>query len=332
MDLVMRLADEHGCQVAIANDPDADRLCACARDSKGKMQQLSGDELGALLGDLLLSRSIKDGGDSWVLNTIVSSRLLAALAGSYGAKHRETLTGFKWLGPAAASLDARSDSKFVFAYEEALGYMATNNVWDKDGLSALLALSDLAAELHAQGKTLIDRLEDIHRRVGLAVSTQRTIKLAPGVLGSSIMEKVRTKGNPKKIGSYDVALTLDLASGRAPSLVDEGEIPKNDVLRYYVAAGELSAKSDQEQLKLKAPRVQVRPSGTEPKVRRLLIQSILSLLAHSPYLPSQVKIYCEALGTVEEGESYDVARARVRSEIDAIADAFYEYLSESKTD
>lgn len=265
MDKVIALADEHGCEIAIANDPDADRLSVCARNKSGAMVQLSGDDIGSLLGDALLRRAHRSttgqGSDlsrSWVLNTIVSSRLLARLARHYGASHRETPTGFKWLGPAASALESAGD-EFLFAYEEALGYMVLNLVWDKDGLSALLLLADLAFELRNENKTLLDRLEEVHRSVGLAVNTQRTIRLTAGTSGSQVMQRIRSK-LPERIGRYEVLLTEDLKHAPEPQDCKEGQMPRSDVIRFYFGTPQIQkGKASLEEIRLGAPRIQVSP-------------------------------------------------------------------------
>ncbi|KAE8266614.1 hypothetical protein A4X09_0g5733 [Tilletia walkeri] len=327
MDLVIALADSMSppATIAIANDPDADRLSACARlsqDGKTVMKQLTGDQVGAILGDELMRRFNKaqqqQREEGWVLTTIVSSRLLARLAKSYNVNIRECLTGFKWLGTVARAIEGSGtgSDRFLFAYEEALGYMVQPNVWDKDGLSALVLLSSIAAELNAQSPplTLWDRLQEIHKRAGLSVTFQRTIRLAPGKMGSSVMTKLRaalkedSEGLPLKFALVDDLLDRPAASGRAEDLdriVKEGIIPRNDVLRFYVAGAQDG--TDRSEIELSAPRIIVRPSGTEPKV----------------------KIYCEALGSVHdsEGESYRDAEARIRKELENIVDTFYSWIT-----
>lgn len=264
-DLVMALADAHDAPLAIANDPDADRLCICARDAKGKMRQMTGDQLGSLLGDALIKRALAeaDGRTISVRSTIVSSRILARVAQSQGAEHMETLTGFKWLGPSALRA-VESGKRFVFAYEEALGYMVTDEVLDKDGLSALLAITELAFALYRQGRTLWDQLEDIHRQVGLSITMQRTIKLQPGTSGDGIMKRLRAEQR-RQVGSFAIALSDDLKRRPPKSQADLDGIPKNDVLRYYIAS-KGSAEMAKEEIMLSQPRIIVRPSGTEPKV------------------------------------------------------------------
>ncbi|KAK0524953.1 hypothetical protein OC834_005336 [Tilletia horrida] len=330
MDLVIALSNSTSppATIAIANDPDADRLSACARldDDARTMKQLTGDQVGAILGDELMRRFVQqkeEGTSGWVLTTIVSSRLLARLAKSYGVQIRECLTGFKWLGTVARAIESSSSNpssnRFLFAYEEALGYMVQNQVWDKDGLSALVLLSHIAAKLHQSGRTLWNRLEEIHARAGLSVTIQRTIRLAPGTLGSSIMTKLRAelKGEgaakqlPLSFALVDDLLDRPAADGGPVALeriVEEGIIPRNDVLRFYIDDGTLAkGAAEQSDVELSAPRIIVRPSGTEPKV----------------------KIYCEALGEVRtsEGETYAAAEARIRKELEAIVDSFYSWVT-----
>lgn len=265
-DLLIALANQHEAPLAIANDPDADRLCICARDRKGKMRQMTGDQLGSLLGDALITRYQQQAevtSTIAVRSTIVSSRILAKLAKKRGAEHRETLTGFKWVGPSAQrAVDA--GSRFAFGYEEALGYMVTDEVLDKDGLSALLAIAELAFSDYTRGQTLWNRLEAIHREVGLSITLQRTIKLQPGTSGDTIMKRLRGEQR-KQVGKYTIALTDDLLQRPPKAQAGVEDIPQNDVLRYYIG-DEKSERMTKDEIMLSQPRIIVRPSGTEPKV------------------------------------------------------------------
>lgn len=304
MDLVIALADKVGAHIAVANDPDADRLAGCARTKDGKVKQLTGDQLGALLGDRMFSQAPKRQGKTrWGLSTVVSSRLLAKIASAYGGRHQETLTGFKWLGAVAKDIDER-DEEFVFAYEEALGYMVSPMVWDKDGLTAIVVLAEMAADLLEQGKSLWDQLEIIHRRNGLSVTMPRTIKLSSGSKGADLMVKLRAD-LPKSVGKHQVIHVSDLIKNPAKP-TDKTQIPKNDVLRLYFADEKHTETSKEQEILLSAPRIIIRPSGTEPKV----------------------KIYCEKLGDVRDGESYEAASKRVESELEELVDAFYAFVTD----
>ncbi|SNX83157.1 probable phosphomannomutase [Melanopsichium pennsylvanicum] len=322
LELVHKLSEEHGTGLAIVNDPDADRLAVSARDSTGTLRALTGDQLGALLGDEILRRAAKANGGKagvWTLSTIVSSRLLARLSGHWGGKHVETLTGFKWLGNVARGIEAREGAgSFGFGYEEALGYMAASSVWDKDGLSSYLLIVSMAFDLARDGKTLWDRLKELHRLVGLSVTIQKIIKLSPRMKGSDVMIKLRSdlesgkNSVTNKAGEeYGFSLVDDLKTrpvyDQAKAETGDTSIPKNDVLRFYVPPSHVDGKVQRklEEIMLGDVRVIVRPSGTEPKV----------------------KIYTEALGQIKDGEKYNDAVKRVRAELEEVVSAFWDWMS-----
>jgi phosphomannomutase len=154
MDRLLALAAATGADVAIASDPDADRVAVAVG---GRV--LRGDEVGVLLADHLLAH----GRRGRVATTVVSASMLARVAASYDVPFTQTLTGFKWLARAGE----RGGADLLYAYEEALGVMAAPGVVrDKDGISAALLVADLAAEEKARGRTLLDRLADLEARHG----------------------------------------------------------------------------------------------------------------------------------------------------------------------
>ena len=234
MDLAMALAAEVGADVVVANDPDADRCAVAVPDAHG-WRMLRGDEVGALLGDYLL----RAGTSGVYANSIVSSTLLGKLAAAHGQPHVETLTGFKWIG--------RVDG-LAFGYEEALGYcVAPDLVRDKDGVSALLLVVDLAARLKAEGRTLTDRLDDIARQHGLHATDQLSVRVTDLSLIADAMERLRS-APPTTLGGLAVEGVDDLAAGSA-------DLPPTEGLRFRLAED---------------ARVVVRPSGTEPKIKGYL--------------------------------------------------------------
>ncbi|WP_114765622.1 phospho-sugar mutase [Vibrio rhodolitus] len=249
MDMVVALASKHGADIACANDPDADRFAVAVRKPDGEYQMLTGDQVGALFGHYLLSQT--EASKQLVGNTIVSSTLLDKIAKSHGATYYQTLTGFKWLTNVAMQKQT-DDSQFLFAYEEALGYTVGNQVWDKDGLSALVAFAQLTAELKSQGKTIWDQLESLYRQHGMYVNAQRSIALAPNT--PPVGEKLRAN-QPKAIAGRAVESIEDLKTLRktyADGTSELIDLPPSDVLIYHLAGG---------------ARVIVRPSGTEPKLK-----------------------------------------------------------------
>lgn len=231
MDLAMALAERTDADLVVANDPDADR-CAAAVPGVHGWRMLRGDEVGALLGHHLLSR----GKQGTYACSIVSSSLLGKLAAAHGQPYAETLTGFKWI--------ARAEG-LVFGYEEALGYCVDpEHVKDKDGVSALLLLCEVAAEAKAQGRTLVDVLDDLARVHGLHATDQLSVRVTDLSEISRAMETLR-RTPPSSLGGLAVEQVDDLSEGSA-------DLPPTDGLRYRLADG---------------ARVIVRPSGTEPKLK-----------------------------------------------------------------
>jgi len=165
MDAVIALADTVRADLAIANDPDADR-CAVAVPTPGGWRMLHGDEVGVLIADHLMRRGVP----GRYATTIVSSSLLGALCARRGRPYGETLTGFKWIVRAGADL--------AYGYEEALGYCAAPQlVRDKDGISAALLICELAAGLRAELRTLTDRLDEIAAEFGVYATDQLAIRV-----------------------------------------------------------------------------------------------------------------------------------------------------------
>lgn len=275
MDMVIELADSIEAELACANDPDADRFAVAVRKPDGSYQMLTGDQVGTLFGHYLLSKT--DAKSQLVGNTIVSSSLLSKVAKAHGAKYYQTLTGFKWLTNIAMQ-EQSDEHKFLFAYEEALGYTVGNTVWDKDGLSALVAFAQLAAELYSQGKTIWDQLEEIYREHGMYINAQRSIALDPDY--PPVGELLRADP-PKKIAGKKILVTEDLkhsvrtdSNGKTQTI----NLPSSDVLIYHLEGGS---------------RVIVRPSGTEPKL----------------------KCYYEVVGSFAKNESFASAQERAEEQM-----------------
>ncbi|GGM65821.1 phosphoglucomutase [Longimycelium tulufanense] len=233
-DALLKLASEVGADVAIALDPDADRCAVGVREPAGSWRMLRGDETGVLLGDRILSTVDRsEYPDPLVATTIVSSSMLRSVAAARGARYDETLTGFKWLVRAGDG----AGTGLVYAYEEALGHcVAPDLVRDKDGMSAALLACDLAAELKASGRTLIDALGELAVRHGLHMTDQVSVRLGAMAEVVPAMEAVRGR-LPAEIG------------GRA------------------VTAEDLRPRDNTVALRGEGLRIMIRPSGTEPKLK-----------------------------------------------------------------
>jgi phosphomannomutase len=196
MDQAMALAEEVGADIVVANDPDADR-CAVAVPGPHGWRMLRGDEVGALLADFLLQRDVP----GIYATSIVSSSLLGRMARAHARDYQETLTGFKWLG--------RIDG-LAFGYEEALGYcVAPELVRDKDGISALLRVAELAAILKHDGKSLADRLDDIARAYGLHATDQLSVRVDDLTEIVTAMDRLRANP-PEQLGGLAVEQWLEV--------------------------------------------------------------------------------------------------------------------------
>jgi phosphomannomutase len=231
MDLLLALASATGADVAIANDPDGDRLGCAIPTRGGGWRALKGDEIGWLLGDHILRNTTRD--DRLVVTTLVSSTLLGKMAADHGVHYAESFTGFKWIAQVAL---AHPEWRFLFGYEQALGYLVTDRPLDKDGVTAAVVMAEVAAAARADGVTVEDRLDDIEHRYGRHVVAEQSVKVDPA-MAATLMDGLRA-APPGVLAGQPVEDVVDF--------------PEANLLRFSLAGG---------------ARVQVRPSGTEPKVK-----------------------------------------------------------------
>jgi phosphomannomutase len=246
LDLGIAQARRSGADLVIANDPDGDRLAVAIpdADAPGGYRQLTGDQVGALLGAFLLGRLAADPGivmsQQLAVSTVVSGSLLPKIAAAAGAQHAQTLTGFKWIVRAA---DLRKDVRFVYGYEEALGYAVTSAVRDKDGISAALALLSLAAVAWSAGESLQDAYDALEVTHGVHRTSQVTLTTEATV---DVMSRLRS-APPTELARQPVTAVTDYSGG-------SWELPSADMLGYQ----------------LPGARMVIRPSGTEPKIKAYL--------------------------------------------------------------
>ena len=220
-------------------------LSQCPASTGEGFRALSGDQLGILIADHLISATT--GPDRLVATTVVSSSMLASLAERTGVAYVETLTGFKWIARAA---QLRPGHRLLFGYEEALGYAVSAAVADKDGLSAALVVAEMAARAKHEGRSLLARLDELEASLGVHSTAQLSLRL-PGSGAhdaiSVLMARLRA-APPARLARTDVSEVRDLAGGG-------GGLPPSNVL--VLQLGE-------------AGRVVIRPSGTEPKLKAYL--------------------------------------------------------------
>jgi len=232
IDLALETAKSFDADLVIANDPDADRCAAAVKDPATGWRMLRGDELGAILGESIARKSQA----GIFANSIVSSSILKKIAEHYQLEFKETLTGFKWLAKIKG---------LTFAYEEALGYAVdAKTVNDKDGISAAITLAQIATDLAADGKTLLDLLDEIWARHGFHATEQISIRRSDLSKVGVILGGLRSNP-PQSIAGRAVTSIDDLA---APT---DG-LPPTDGLRIWLDGG---------------VRIIIRPSGTEAKMK-----------------------------------------------------------------
>ena len=253
LDLALAQARRSGADLVLANDPDGDRLAVAVPDdaAPGGWRMLTGDQVGALLGAYLLglegSATGRGGAHAaspleqpLVVTTIVSSSMLSSIAAAAGASYAETLTGSKWIARAG---DLRPEVRFIFGYEEALGYSIGTTVRDKDGIGAALAVLSLAARARSGGESLLEAYDALEVAHGVHLTGQLTVATTAPV---HVMSRLRVTA-PTGLAGEPITSISDLTGGT-------GNLPSADVLRY----------------RLRGARVVIRPSGTEPKIKAYL--------------------------------------------------------------
>ncbi|MBQ9401684.1 MAG: phospho-sugar mutase [Clostridia bacterium] len=245
MALSIRKTVETQADFCFATDPDCDRMGAGIRVGD-EVQLISGNDMGILMLDFLCrNKKTASSLPPVVVKTIVTTEMAAALCRKHGIELRNVLTGFKFIGEQIGLLEKdHASDRFLFGFEESYGYLSGTDVRDKDAVNAALLLCELASDLKAQGKTMLDRLEELRREYGFFAQRLLTFEYE-GEDGANrmaaIMKTLRTgEGN------------------KTDYLLDDTGLPKSDVIEFRQSDGNKWI---------------VRPSGTEPKLKAYLFAS-----------------------------------------------------------
>lgn len=293
LELGLRLAADVDADVLLVNDPDADRLGAAIRSDKQGYRILSGNELGIILTDFVLSHAA-DAQRSVVSTTLVSTPMANRIAQSYGARCERTLTGFKWLWTAMRDLVGSDEEHFGLCWEEALGYSTHAAVRDKDGIAAAITFADWVSECKSLDKTPIMRLSELYRRHGAWASAQRSLT-RPSADGlreiGDMMQRLRS-APPKQLAGRRVVAITDYDRG---AHVRPRWCGASNLVEVEVEGG---------------ARIVVRPSGTEPKL----------------------KCYADVEEPVRASEEPLAAYDRAKAMADALNDALLERLERVSTE
>jgi phosphoglucomutase len=325
--LAIALAEREGCDVVLATDPDCDRMGAAVRNRAGRMELVTGNQIGALLADYRLRRYrelgwIPEGGSprACIIKTFVTTGLQDAIGHAHGVKVINTLTGFKWIaaklrvyeeqlcavmGPGfdydattleeRARLHLKQGTFFVFGTEESYGYLPNDSVRDKDGNAACMMFAELCAWVKGRGLTVPEYLDEIYLKCGFYL--EGVINLYyEGASGNAKIRRILgtyRQNPPTAFG--DVAVTGFQDFGRERILDADGEeIPKQDLYLVALANGCTFA---------------ARGSGTEPKMKfYLFAHETVEAAADLPAVKARVKATLDGLSRLIEAD------ARVRAE------------------
>ena len=241
--LAIETAEKANSDIAIATDPDGDRVGVMARDKNGVLKHFTGNEIGIMLTEYVLSNK-KLPQNPAIISTIVSSRLTKKIAAAHNVAYFDVYTGFKNIAEKELEFEQNKSHNFVMGWEESIGYIIGTHARDKDAVVASLIICEMAQECKVHGKTLWDYLDEVHNKYGTRFETTIDI-VREGISGAeeikSIMANFR-QNPPSSIGGINVVTITDYAKAPNPS----------NVLSFELESGS---------------EICVRPSGTEPKIK-----------------------------------------------------------------
>ena len=245
-----KLGHELGAELLMATDPDSDRFAIELLDESGKYVPLNGNQTGYLLVNYILEGH-KDAGtlpdNGAMVKSIVTSTMSTRMAEAYGVKMFEALTGFKNICGRIPELEEKG-LKYLFGYEESVGYAPCQDIRDKDGISAGMLVAEAAAYYRKQGKTLFQVLDELYQKYGYYAEDEPNIILK-GIEGAARIRRMMTwfrENLPTEVAGIPVKKVIDYQNGYE-------DIPASNVLRLFL---------DEEDTWFA-----VRPSGTEPKIK-----------------------------------------------------------------
>lgn len=258
----LKMAEEIKPDLLLATDPDCDRVGIAVKDVNGGYKLMSGNEVGAMLLNYLLSQKQEKGTlgkNSIAVKSFVSTDLAEVIAKKYNCTFKNLLTGFKYIGELITQLESqgRADD-FVMGFEESYGYLAGTHARDKDAVVASMLICEMAAFYKSQGKSLAQVMDEIYSEFGYYLNTvaSYTFEGAAGMEKmANIMDGLRTNP-PKEFAGMSITVTDDYKTSVSTNMKDGStdviELPKSNVLAYTLTDGN---------------KIIVRPSGTEPKIK-----------------------------------------------------------------
>ena len=261
LDLGLKLAAEKQADLLLATDPDCDRVGIAVPEGDG-FRLVTGNETGALLLDYICAQRTALGTMPQrpvTVKTIVTTEIIDKIAQKYGVEVINVLTGFKFIGEQIGLLEQKGEQdRYIFGFEESYGYLSGTYVRDKDGVNASMLICEMAAFYRRQGKTLLQRLNELYQEFGVHCHTQQSF-VCEGESGmeemAAAMERLRSQP-PKSIDGFAVIGTEDYEKSVITDWKNGNEtkidLPKSNVIAFRLENG---------------ARIVIRPSGTEPKIK-----------------------------------------------------------------
>ena len=260
-ELGIGIANRVGSDLIIATDPDADRVGVMARKSDGSFTTITGNQMGALLIDYIITAYEQTNTmppEPYAVKTIVTSEMAAKICAAHGVKMYNVLTGFKFIGEVIKNNEANDNYSYLFGFEESYGYLKGSYARDKDAVVAAMLIAEMTAYYKAKGMTLADALDALFERYGLCYETNVEIYME-GLDGAekmaALMDALRNDP-PKTFGGVTVTELRDYKTGLITTLATGTTaptgLPKSNVLYFKLENGDV---------------IVARPSGTEPKIK-----------------------------------------------------------------
>lgn len=256
--MALELGEEKGSDLVVGTDPDSDRLGIAVRNLEGKLQQLNGNQTMVMMTWFLLEEWKKDErikGQEFVASTIVSTPLMQVLTESYQVEYKESLTGFKWI---AKLIKDNPELDFIGGGEESFGYMVGDFVRDKDAVTSILLVCEMAAQLKAKGSSIYEKMIELYVEHGY-FKEHLVALVKKGIEGAEEIKQkmIDLRDNPlKEIDGEKIVLVEDYLSRKAKNTQTKEtydiNVPQSNVLIYYTENG---------------TKIAARPSGTEPKIK-----------------------------------------------------------------
>lgn len=289
MAMAIAKAKETQADLVVASDPDADRIGAVIRDAKGEYVLLNGNQIVMILLNYIITRSKELGtlkGNEYIVKTIVTTETIKSIADKNGVKMFDVYTGFKWI--AAVIRDLEGVERYIGGGEESYGFLAEDFVRDKDSVSAISLMAEIAAWAKDKDMDFLAMLQDIYMKYGFSKECGISVT-RPGKSGAEEIQAmmVNFRANPpKSLGGSPVTIVKDYGSLEltdvAAGTKSKIDMPvTSNVLQYFTADG---------------TKVSIRPSGTEPKI----------------------KFYVEVKGHLDSAADYDCANADAAAKIEAV--------------